>query len=76
MVELNKLIVAENPGSKIQLNLHHTIQRFISQSRLLTTLRKTPFENIVRKGENPGNQHFLLFPHNVLYPFQKRVSVF
>ena len=26
------------------------------------TLYKMPFENIVRKGENAGNQHFLLFP--------------
>ena len=26
------------------------------------TLRKKPFENIVGKGENAGNQHFLLFP--------------
>ena len=26
------------------------------------TLYKKPFENIVGKGENAGNQHFLLFP--------------
>ena len=26
------------------------------------TLRKNPFENTVGKGENAGNQHFLLFP--------------
>ena len=25
-------------------------------------LRKIPFENIVGKGENDGNQHFLIFP--------------
>ena len=36
-------------------------ERFTTQSRLLTTLGKKPFENIVRKGENAGNQHFLLF---------------
>ena len=29
---------------------------------LLTTLSKKSFENIVGKGENAGNQHFLLFP--------------
>ena len=29
------------------------------------TLTKTPFENIVGKGENAGNLHFLVFPHNV-----------
>ena len=33
-----------------------------TQSRLLTTLRKNAFENIMGKGENAGNQHFLLFP--------------
>ena len=26
------------------------------------TLGKVPFENIVGKGDNAGNQHFLLFP--------------
>ena len=26
------------------------------------TLIEMAFENIVRKGENAGNQHFLLFP--------------
>ena len=25
-------------------------------------LKKKPFENVVGKGENAGNQHFLLFP--------------
>ena len=33
-----------------------------TQPRDLTTLRKKPFENIVGKGENAGNQHFLLLP--------------
>ena len=28
----------------------------------LTPLEKKAFENIVGKGENAGNQHFLLFP--------------
>ena len=32
------------------------------QSRVLTTITKQAFENIVGKGENAGNQHFLLFP--------------
>ena len=38
-----------------------TIFSFTTQSQLLMTLRKMPFENIVGKGENAGNQHFLLF---------------
>ena len=39
----------------LNLTLYHTIPT-------LTTLRKKPIENIVGKGENAGNQHFLLFP--------------
>ena len=35
----------------------------MTQSRLLTILGKKPFENIVGKGENAGNQHF--------HPFQQ-----
>ena len=31
---------------------------FTKQSQLLTTLLKKPFENILGKGENAGNQHF------------------
>ena len=39
------------------------------------TLKKKPFENVVRKEENAGNQHFLLLPqffyliHNKFYHF-------
>ena len=44
---------------------------FTKQSRRLTTLQKMPFENIVGKEENAGNQHFLLFPQCFLsYPEQ------
>ena len=35
---------------------------FTTQSGLLTTLFKKLLENIEEKGENAGNQHFLLFP--------------
>ena len=42
---------------------------FTKQSLVLTTLKKKPFENIVRKEENAGNQHFLLFPQCFL-PYQ------
>ena len=47
---------------------------FTTQSRLLTTLCKKPFENFVGKGENAGNQHFLLFPQCFL-PFPKQISI-
>ena len=33
-----------------------------TQSRILTTLKKKSFENIVGKRENAGNQHFVLLP--------------
>ena len=39
------------------------------------TLENKPFENNVGKGENAGNQHFLLFPQCFL-PIPKRNFVF
>ena len=56
--------------TSVQLLLH-----FPTQSRLLTTLKNEPFENLVEKGENAGNQHFLLFPQCFL-PFPKQISIF
>ena len=37
-----------------ELSLYETTQ-------FLSALRKRPFENIIGKGENAGNQHFHLF---------------
>ena len=43
------------------------------------TLKEKAFENIVEKGENAGNQHFLLFPqcflphHREKSPFQQHL---
>ena len=48
---------------------------FATQSRLLKTLTKRPFENILGKGENAGNQHFLLFPECFL-PLPEEISIF
>ena len=68
-------------------SLYHTIRTFNSlphipdfnvfttQSQLLTTLYKKPFEIIAGKGENAGNQHFLLFPQCFL-PIQIQISIF
>ena len=39
------------------------------------TFKERPFENIVRKGVNAGNQHFLLFPKCFL-PFPKQILIF
>ena len=46
------------------LTLYHTIPTFVIEA----------FENIVGKGENAGNQHFLLFPQCFL-PFLKQISI-
>ena len=43
----------------------------ITQSQFLATQRKKPFENIVERGENAGNHHYLLFPQCFL-PYQKQ----
>ena len=42
--------------------LFHTVFNTLTQSPLIRTLRKQPFENTVGRGGNPANQHFLLFP--------------
>ena len=52
----------------------HFTQLFTTRSRLVTTLRKKPFENIVQKGENAGDQHFLLFPQCFLL-FQTEIII-
>ena len=39
------------------------------------TLEKEPFENIVDKEENAGNQHFPHFPQCFL-PFPEQISIF
>ena len=44
-------------------------QPFTTQSLLLATLEKKHFENIMRKWENAGNQHFPVFPQ-CFVPFQ------
>ena len=57
------------------LHIQTTIQLFTAHYRFLTTLGKTHFENIEEKGENAGNQHFLLFPQCFLL-FPKQFSIF
>ena len=55
-----------------QRSLKHTSD---FDSRVLETLNKMAFENIVGKGENAGDQHFLLFPKYFL-PYQKQFHYF
>ena len=68
-------ILIEGILSKVKENLLLQIQLFTTQSRLLTTLGKEAFKNIVGKGENAGSQHFLLFPQ-CLQPYQRQKSSF
>ena len=42
---------------------------------LLMAPTEKPFENIEGKGENAGNQHFLLFPQCFL-PLLKQIPIF
>ena len=51
-----------------ELTLYRTIPTYNNPE-------KESFENIVGKGENAGNQHFLLFPQCFL-PFPKQISIF
>ena len=48
------------------------LELFTTLSPLLATLKKIAFENIAGKGENAGNQHFLLCLQCFLH-FQKKL---
>ena len=52
-----------------------SFQTFSTQSCLLMTLMNEAFKNILEKGENAGNQHFLLFPEYFV-PFPKPIFPF
>ena len=46
--------------------------KLINYKKEKKNFAKTTFETIVEKGENAGNQHFLL-SHNVFYPIRDKV---
>ena len=58
--ELSSFASISNFLSADLLNLEDTLP-FTTQFRLLTTLKMNALENTVGKGENVGNQHFLLY---------------
>ena len=58
-----------------EVSLLKVVLPFTTESRLLTTPTERSFENILGKGENAGNQHFLLFPQCFL-SFTKQISYF
>ena len=47
---------------------------FTTQSRLITTLKEQALENTMEKGENAGNQHYLLFPRCFLLYQREKLS--
>ena len=49
-----------HPDIEHHINVHSLSFNSLPQSRLSTTLKMKPFENIVGKGKNAGNQHFLV----------------
>ena len=53
---------------------YSALQDFTMQSQVLTSLKKKAFENILRKGENAGCQHFLLFPQGFLSSQRKVIG--
>ena len=55
------------------LTVYHTILR--NKALENTILRNKAFENNVGKGENAGNQDFLLFPH-CFQTLPKRILIF
>ena len=65
-------LLSTNMVNKTLYRILQSAKRFTTQSRLLTTLKKTLSKIIVEKGENAGNQHFLLFPQCFL-PIQKKL---
>ena len=58
-----------NEFPESSLTLYDTIPTFNNLEK------KKPFESIERKGENVGNQHFLLFPLSFL-PYQRKTAPF
>ena len=62
------LSVMKNLQMCFQLTHYQTIPTFNNPE-------KDSFENIIGKGENAGNQHFLLFPHCFL-AFPRQISDF
>ena len=52
----------------LEMNFIWSIKLFKKQVLVFMILKKKPFEYIVEKAENTGNQHFLLFPQ--FYPIK------
>ena len=75
MLDLWSLTISNFPVAAKSKYFSRMHEIFVTQSQLLTTLGWETFENILGKGENAGNQHFLPFPKYFLH-FQKQNSNF
>ena len=68
---LNALMCVEKMCTLEQMTgksfyLYFRLKPLLNNLGFLTFMGKKPFENIVEKGENAGNQHFLFFPQCLL----------
>ena len=67
-------IIMVKKNTVMQVLLKNLVNVSTTQSSVLTTLKKSSFENIVGKEENAGNQPFLLFPKCFL-PIQEQIQI-
>ena len=65
-----KLKRCVSQGIQVAFKNNEHLALFNTQGHLMMPIRKRFFERIVRKGENAGNQRFLLFSQCFL-PYQK-----
>ena len=74
-LSLNMANIFEKQKDLCRLTWVHTFCKCLNPLPYSPDLRKKPLENIVRKGENAGNQHFLPFPQCFL-PFPTQIFNF
>ena len=62
---------------KITLKATQSISQFTLYNTItsLKTLGMTAFETFMEKGENAGNQHFLLFPQGFPHKFETNLII-
>ena len=57
--------------------MEERVNSLLTMTRLDPCSRNKPFETVMGKRENAGDQHSLTsFPHNVFYPIQREIAPF
>ena len=83
MLVINIFSFSLNPSFSFRVKFQHSnILPFTKQCQVLTSLAEKAYKNIMGKGENASNQHFLLsqnvlhflLSHNVFYPSNSNVN--